>query len=66
VEDVRSRARSSLRAARTRLAEAEEDARAQMRAVAASADDYVHHNPWRTVFIAMSLGLLFGLLMSRR
>jgi ElaB/YqjD/DUF883 family membrane-anchored ribosome-binding protein len=29
-------------------------------------DDYVHENPWNAIGIAAGIGLLLGILMSRR
>jgi ElaB/YqjD/DUF883 family membrane-anchored ribosome-binding protein len=36
------------------------------KAVAADADAYVHEKPWQSIGIAAGLGLLIGLLISRR
>jgi ElaB/YqjD/DUF883 family membrane-anchored ribosome-binding protein len=66
IDTVRSRARESLQRAKTRLAEAEGEARAQAREVAASTDAYVRENPWQAVGIAAGFALLLGLLISRR
>jgi ElaB/YqjD/DUF883 family membrane-anchored ribosome-binding protein len=66
VETIRSRARESLQQAKARLAEAEGQAREQVREVAGSTDEYVHENPWQAVGVAAGVGLLLGLLISRR
>jgi ElaB/YqjD/DUF883 family membrane-anchored ribosome-binding protein len=39
---------------------------AKAKAVAADADAYVHDKPWQSIGIAAGLGLLIGLLISRR
>ena len=33
---------------------------------ATAADDYVQDNPWRSIGLAASVGLIVGLLISRR
>ena len=33
---------------------------------AKATDDYVHENPWQAIGIAAAVGLVAGLLMSRR
>jgi len=33
---------------------------------ATAADDYVQDNPWRSIGLAASVGLIIGLLISRR
>jgi ElaB/YqjD/DUF883 family membrane-anchored ribosome-binding protein len=66
VDTIRSRARESLKQARTRLVEAEGEAVEQVREAAASADEYVHENPWQAVGVAAGVALLLGLLISRR
>lgn len=66
IDTVRSRARESLKQARSRLMEAEGEAMEQVREVAANTDEYVHENPWQAVGAAAGIGLLLGLLISRR
>jgi ElaB/YqjD/DUF883 family membrane-anchored ribosome-binding protein len=39
---------------------------AKAKAVVADADAYVHEKPWQSIGIAAGLGLLIGLLISRR
>jgi len=36
------------------------------KAVAATTDDFVNHNPWRAVTISAGLGLVLGFLFSRK
>ena len=66
VDDIRARARESLQQARSRLGEVKGEAIEQAREVAASADEYVRENPWQVVGVAAGVGLLLGLLISRR
>lgn len=66
VEGIRARAHASLKQARSRLVEAEDQALEQVRAAAATTDEYVHENPWQAVGVAAGVGLLLGLLLSRR
>ena len=66
VEEIRARAEESVRQAKARLANVEEQALERARELAGDADQYVRGNPWQAVGIAAGVGLLLGLLMSRR
>ncbi len=66
VEEIRARAEESVRQAKQRLASIEEEALAHARELAGEADQYVRGNPWQAVGIAAGIGLVVGLLMSRR
>lgn len=66
VDAVRARAKDSLVAAKARLVDAEGVAVEQMREAAASTDEFVRANPWQAVGVAAGVGLLLGLLISRR
>lgn len=66
IQEVRARAEESLRQAKVRLAEVEEEAMRRAREIAAAADDYVRENPWQSVGIAAGIGLVLGVLLSRR
>ena len=66
VEEIRARSQESVRAAKDRLATIEDQALEHARALAGDADDYVRDNPWQAVGIAAGIGLVLGLLMSRR
>ena len=65
-DEIRERAEETVRNAKARLAEVEEQALERARALAGDADEYVRSNPWQAVAIAAGAGLLIGLLMSRR
>jgi ElaB/YqjD/DUF883 family membrane-anchored ribosome-binding protein len=66
IEEVRAQAEESVRAAKVRLAGIEDEALARARAIADDADQYVRANPWGAVGVAAGIGLLLGLLLSRR
>jgi ElaB/YqjD/DUF883 family membrane-anchored ribosome-binding protein len=66
VEEIRARAEESVRAAKERLAGIEEEALKQARVLAGEADEYVRGNPWQAVGIAAGIGLVIGVLMTRR
>jgi ElaB/YqjD/DUF883 family membrane-anchored ribosome-binding protein len=64
--ELRARALEQLKALRSRLHEAQAVALRQSKAAARATDDYVHDNPWRAVGAAAAVGVLIGLLISRR
>jgi ElaB/YqjD/DUF883 family membrane-anchored ribosome-binding protein len=66
IQEVRARAEESLRQARTRLTVIEDEALQRAREVADATEEYVKENPWQAVGIAAGVGLLVGLLLSRR
>lgn len=66
IQEVRARAEESLRQARLRLSEIEDEALRRAREVADATDEYVRENPWQSVGIAAGVGLLLGLLLGRR
>jgi ElaB/YqjD/DUF883 family membrane-anchored ribosome-binding protein len=66
VQEVRARAEESLRQAKVRLTEVEEEAMRRAREIADAADEYVHEKPWQSVGIAAGIGLVVGLLLARR
>lgn len=63
---VRERAEENLREARRKLNALESDLIIQTKAAAKATDQLVHENPWQAVAIAAGIGLLFGMLSSRR
>lgn len=66
IQEVRARAEESLRQAKVRLSEVEEEAMRRAKEIAEAADEYVHENPWQSVGIAAGIGLVLGLLIARR
>ena len=63
---ARERIQESLQQAKVKLAETEAMVSERARQAARYTDDYVHENPWSAIGIAAGIGLLLGLLMSRR
>src|SRR5918992_3832019 len=66
IQEVRARAEESLRQAKAPPRSIEEEALRRAREVADAADEYVRENPWQSVGIAAGVGLLVGLLLTRR
>ena len=66
IQEVRTRAEETVRQAKQRLAGVEDEALQRARALAADADVYVRGNPWAAVGIAAGVGVVLGLLLSRR
>jgi len=66
IQEVRARAEESLRQARTRLNALEDEALQRARQMADATETYVRENPWQSVGVAAGVGLLVGLLLSRR
>ena len=55
-----------MRQARVRVTQVEDEALRRAREVADATEEYVRDNPWQSVGIAAGVGLLIGLLLSRR
>ena len=66
VDEIRARAEESVRQAKERLAVIEDEALKHARVLAGEADEYVRGNPWQAVGIAAGIGLVLGVLMTRR
>lgn len=66
IQEARARAEDSLRQAKARLTQAEEEALKRARELADATEEYVRDNPWQSVGIAAGIGLVLGLLISRR
>jgi len=63
---ARERIQDSLHQAKVKLAEAEAVVSERAKQAARYTDEYVHDNPWKAIGVAAAIGLLLGLLMSRR
>ena len=63
---ARAHAEESLHKARARMSELERDLAARTREAAHKTNAYVHDNPWPSIGVAAAVGLLVGLLISRR
>lgn len=66
IEKVRTQVEKSLREARWRLTDAKDAVEKNVRKAAGSVDEQVHEHPYATAGIAAGIGLLIGLLISRR
>ncbi len=66
VVELRDRNNDNLREARHKLADAEEAIKEKTLEMARATDDYVHEHPWNAIGAAAGLGLVVGLLISRR
>ena len=64
--ELRERAMTSLRNTRETLHDAQDAMLEQGRRAVRATDDYVHDNPWQAVSVAGVVGLLLGVLISRR
>ena len=66
IGSIRSKALETIAGAKESLAGIEGQLADNPKAAAASADDFVHRNPWEAVGVAAGLGLLIGLFIRRR
>ena len=66
IASLRARIEVRLRDAKLRLIEAEDLLVTKTIAAARATDDYVHESPWAAVGIAAGVGVLVGLIISRR
>lgn len=66
IQEVRTRAEESVRQAKDRLAGIEKETIERAQALAGDANEFVRNNPWQAVGIAAGIGVLLGLLLSRR
>ena len=66
VSAARERIQASLASAKVKLTEAERALVEKTKQAAKVTDEYVHENPWQAVGIAAMVGLVLGILISRR
>lgn len=66
VTAVRTRAEENLKEARRKLSEMEDDLITRGKAAAKATDKLVHDKPWQSVAIASAVGVMLGMLISRR
>jgi len=64
--EARHRIQARLQQAKARLVNMQESTVTQAKAAGRAADEYVHDNPWRAIGAAAGIGLVVGLLISRR
>jgi ElaB/YqjD/DUF883 family membrane-anchored ribosome-binding protein len=63
---AREKIQDSLHKAKIKLAEAEDVVIDKTKQAARATDEYVHEHPWRAVSVAAGIGLIIGMLISRR
>jgi ElaB/YqjD/DUF883 family membrane-anchored ribosome-binding protein len=63
---ARERIQDSLHQAKVKLAEADAIVRERAKQAARYTDEYVRDNPWRAIGIAAGIGLLLGVMLTRR
>jgi ElaB/YqjD/DUF883 family membrane-anchored ribosome-binding protein len=64
--DLRSRVQARMNQAKADLLHLQAAAVAKAKAAGHATDEFVHENPWKSIGIAAGVGLLMGLLVSRR
>ncbi|WP_395825581.1 YqjD family protein [Collimonas sp.] len=65
-EDLRERGLELLDAALSKAQDVQAAAIETSKEIAATTDEYVQENPWRAIAISAGIGLLVGLVISRR
>jgi ElaB/YqjD/DUF883 family membrane-anchored ribosome-binding protein len=63
---IRARLKSKLQQTTEQLSELQEITVAQVRHAAQATSEFVQENPWKSLGVASGIGLLVGLLISRR
>lgn len=66
LERLRGKAEKALKESRVRLGDTGDVLAKQTREAAAKADDYVRENPWTGVGIGAAIGVVLGVLLTRR
>ena len=64
--DIRGRVEAKMEQAKVDLLHLQVAAVAKARAAGHATDEFVHENPWKSIGIAAGVGLVVGLLISRR
>jgi ElaB/YqjD/DUF883 family membrane-anchored ribosome-binding protein len=64
--ELKKRIADNLKQAKARLVEVEHAVVGKAKVAAKATDQYVHENPWKSIGIAAGVGLLLGMLISRR
>jgi ElaB/YqjD/DUF883 family membrane-anchored ribosome-binding protein len=63
---VRAKVKMALSAAKSALADSASQVRSQASQITKTTDSYVRENPWQVVGIAAVVGVVLGVMMSRR
>ncbi len=64
--ELRANAMAGLKRARDTLADVQDTVMERGKAAARATDDYVHDNPWRALGVAIAVGVVIGLIVTRR
>jgi ElaB/YqjD/DUF883 family membrane-anchored ribosome-binding protein len=64
--ELKGQAEANLMKAKATLGDMEKRAVGQARRIGVDSDDYVHESPWTAVGIAVTIGLLLGVLIGRK
>lgn len=64
--EVRTKAEESIKVVKARISSAQTELLVQTKAAAKATDVYVHENPWQAAGVAAGIGVMIGLLISRR
>lgn len=64
--ELRARVQTTLDRAKGSLSEFQSVAVERAKAAGKATDDYVHDNPWQSIGVAAGVGVLLGLLLTRR
>ncbi|MBU0588866.1 MAG: YqjD family protein [Gammaproteobacteria bacterium] len=64
--ELRGRIQGRMLQAKAELAHLQEVAIAKAKAAGHATDEFVHENPWKSIGVAAGIGLVMGLLISRR
>ena len=65
-DDARSRLERSLKSARVQIETMEHAVVERARKAGRATDEYVHQHPWQSIGIGAGVGLLLGMLITRR
>ena len=66
VSAARAKMEDSVRAAKVKVSQAQDVMVDRAKAAAEATDDYVHAHPWKAVGFAAAIGVILGMLISRR
>jgi len=66
LSDLRTRLQGRAQRLKEGAMKGQAELRAAAESAAATADDYAHENPWQVAAAAGALGIVFGVLLSRR
>lgn len=66
VSAARAKMEDSVRSAKLKLAQAQDVVVDKAKAAAQATDDYVHAHPWKAVGFSAAIGVIVGMLITRR